>query len=253
VIRVEKLKVVYEKANIMALRDIMLDIHENMILGILGPNGAGKTTLLKSIAGILPYQGYVYVDGIEVSKAPLRVLSRLISYMGDVVVPEALSLTVFEALLTARYHILRKFFETRQDIEIVDETLKKLGISHLKNRRLSQLSSGELRIVIIAMALVKNTKYILLDEPDAHLDLKNKIMVSRLIKQFSRDKVVVFTTHDVYFAINTSTHIALLKNGKLIYVGDVKDVIEKNYLEKAFDVKFKLLRDRELPVPVPVY
>lgn len=254
-ISLHNVSVVYRKGLIIAVKNISLVVGKGSILGIIGPNGAGKTSLLKAIAKMVKYNGVIYIDGYEVSQTPHRVIARILSYAGDIDVPEMLSLTVLDAVLTSRYPVSKGFFETREDVERALEVLEKLGIIGLKDRRLNELSSGELRKVVLAMALAREPKVILLDEPDAHLDIQSKINISRIIKNIARYSITIFTTHDVLFAFNTASKILLLRGGEVIGYGSIDYVVKNNLLSRAYGAHFKVVADPETgkPIPIPSY
>jgi len=251
----DDVKVVYKKGKIIAIKNANIVVKRGEVLGVIGPNGAGKTSLLKAIAGIIRYSGLIYINGYEVSHTPHKVIARILSYAGDMDIPEMLSLTVLDAILTSRYPISESFFETEEDIRKALEVLEILGIYELKDRRLDELSSGEIRKVILAMALAREPKVILLDEPDAHLDMSSKIVVSRIIKKLSRRSITIFTTHDILFAINTASKIVLLRDGEIIGYGTIDDIVKKDLLFKTYNTRFKILLDPDTnkPVPIPSY
>ena len=256
-VRVSNLQVVYKNGNVIAVDNISFTVDNGVVLGILGPNGAGKTSLLKAIAKLVKYKGLVYIDGLEISRTPMRAISKLLSYAGDIDVPEYLSLKVLEAILLARSPVSRRFIESREDLVYALKLVQELGLSNLIDRRLNELSSGELRRAVIAMALAKNPRYILLDEPDSHLDLKNKVLVSKLIKRIALDKAktIIFTSHDILFTINTASHVLLVKDGKPVMYGSVGDVLDESVLEKVYGVKFTLVNYGEgrETIPIPLY
>jgi len=245
--------VTYRKGLIVAVKGVSLSIGKGDVLGIIGPNGAGKTTLLKAIAKIIGYRGTIYIDGYEVSSTPHHVIARILAYAGDIDVPDMLSLTVLETVLTSRYPVSKGFLDTKEDKAKAMEVLRTLGIEDLAHRRLDELSSGELRKVIIAMALAREPRAILLDEPDAHLDMGSKIVISRLIRRISRRSIVIFTTHDIFFAVNTASKIALLRNGSVIGVGRVEDIVKKDLLTRTYGVDFNIVYVDGKPLPIPVY
>ncbi len=251
-IKVENLVVKY-RGVIEAVKNICFSVKEGEVLGILGPNGAGKTTILKAIAKLVDYKGAIYIDGVEVTKTPMKTIARIISYASDIKTPDFMPLSVKEALLMSRYPKMKGFFEKREDVIIVDKIMKKLDIQNLSDRKLSELSSGELRKVVIAMALAKEPKYILLDEPDSHLDLYSKVMISNMIKELAKDHVIVFTSHDILFTINTADHILLVKNGIVVKYGSVEEVVKDNVLEKVYNIKFVRVKINGRTLPIPVY
>lgn len=251
-VRARDLTVEY-RGVIKAVEKVYLSARVGEVLGILGPNGAGKTTVLKAIAGLVGYKGVVLIDGLEVAKTPMKTIARLVSYTSDIRPPEFMPLSVKEALLMSRYPRMRGFFEKHEDVEHVYKIMDVLGIRSLADRRLDELSSGELRKVVIAMALAKDPEYILLDEPDSHLDLYSKTMISKLIRRLARDHVVIFTSHDILFTLNTADYILLLKDGRAVEYGSVEEVVKKDVLEKVYGVEFIRIRVKDRVVPIPVY
>ena len=250
-IRVLDLSVEYRV--VKAFSHVSFSIDGKKVLGILGPNGAGKTTLLKAIAGIVKYSGSVFIDGKELSRIPMKTIAKLLSYASDINPPEFMPLTVVEALLMSRYPVSRGFFDKARDKRFVEQVMEELGIAHLRNRRLNELSSGELRKVVIAMALAKNPRYILLDEPDSHMDLRSKVLISKIIRKLARKHVVVFTSHDILFALNTADYLILLKDGVIVKQGYVEEVVSTDVLEKLYGIKFRQIIVDGKKLFIPVY
>ncbi|MEM2627652.1 MAG: ABC transporter ATP-binding protein, partial [Ignisphaera sp.] len=155
--RIEVQNVFFHYNSTPVLEDVSLNLESGKITCVIGPNGAGKTTLLKVIASILnPNKGVVYIDGKDYKLYNPKELARLIAYE-EPQISRDLPMTVLDFLLTARYpyHNMLRYFESVEDLEIVDSIARDLNISHLLNRRLDQLSSGELQRVIISHALIK--------------------------------------------------------------------------------------------------
>jgi iron complex transport system ATP-binding protein len=236
------------------LRNITLSIPKGKVTCIIGPNGAGKTTLLRTIAGHLPYKGSVKVNGLEVSGQPKRYLARIVSLIEPFETSEMLTLTVREALLTSRYPYTRSFFETKRDMEIVEEAARRLRLQHLLDRRLSQLSSGELQRAAIASAIIKDTPIILLDEPDSHIDPGSKAELIGILKNLAGRKTVVFTTHDIIFASLLGEHSIILNNGRIVFEGPVEKLVEsKTIVEEVFNTTLRILDVDGRNILVPVY
>ena len=100
---------------------------------------------------------------------------------------------------------------TKDDYELAYEVLDKLGLSNLANKPYTQLSGGELRLVLIARALIQQPRILLLDEPTSHLDLKNKIVVLKVLKEIAKDGIaVVMSEHDPNLASIFSDKVLLM-------------------------------------------
>ncbi len=238
---------------VIALNNVSLRVDKSDLFCVLGPNGSGKTTLLKTIAGLVKHDGVVLIDGVDALRMPRKTIAKVISYSSDVSVPEMLSLTVEEAVLTSRYPVSKSFLESSEDLHKAREVMKTLGVLNLRNRRLSELSAGELKKALLAMALAKDPKVLLLDEPDAHMDIKSRVELSKTLKALKDKVLTIFTTHDVAFAANTATKVLVLSNGVGVALGNVKEVLTENVLSKIYGVRFKVLNAEETLAPIPIY
>ncbi len=238
----------------MVLKNINLDITDRGVTCIIGPNGAGKTTLLRTIIGMLGYKGSIVIDGRELTSYTRRELSRKISYSSQIDIVELLPLTVREALLTARYPVSRGFWEDREDYEAVERVARMLNIEDLIDRRLQELSMGELQRVTIALSLVKNPKYILLDEPDAHIDIGYKSSLIKLLRSIGREKSVVLSTHDILFAYLVGDNIVLIDNGEIVYRGSRNKLLSAiDMIEKVYGAKIAVFEYGDEKYLTPIY
>jgi len=251
-IRIKKLRVKYRYVD--AVRDVTLEIPVGKVTCIIGPNGAGKTTLLRSISKIVKFDGEIYLDGLEVSKTPLKTISRILSYSTSVYLPDLLSLKVIEVLKIARYPVSKRFFETRQDLEMILRTAREFKIDNFLEKKLSELSSGELQRVVLAMSVIKDPKYLLLDEPDSHVDVSNKAELINILKKLAVSKTIVLTTHDVLFASIIGDYFVLMNNGKVVFVGDRNEFFKnKKVLEETYGTRFYDVKLGGVLVMVPLY
>ncbi len=236
------------------LENIDLFIKPRTITCILGPNGAGKTTLLRAIAKLIKYHGSIYIDGFEVSKTPLKTIARLLSYVESIKTTEFLNMTVIDALITAQYPVSKGFFEKKDCFNKAFEVMDQLDLANYAYRKLSELSSGELQRVALAIGLVKNPEYLLFDEIDLHIDIGFKKKLIELLRKWSISKTIVLTTHDILFATITGEYFIVLNNGKTIYNGDRNGLIEKKeLLEEVFNTRIIKLEYCGKPVLISMY
>jgi len=237
-----------------ALENVTVNIPSNKVTCVLGPNGAGKTTLLRAIAKMVSFKGTILIDGVEVAKTPLKTIARLVSYASQLYVHELLSLTVEEALLTARYPVSRGFLETREDYEVVERVSRELMISHLLKRKLSQLSSGELQRVVLALALVKEPRILLFDELDAHVDIGVKSTLAKLVRKWASERIVVFTTHDVLFGSSIGEYFIVIAKGRILYAGDLGGLIKMlDALKEVYGVEIDVVEVNDKKLLIPRY
>lgn len=253
-ITTRKLRVVYRPPGIEAVKDVSIEIPEKTVTCIIGPNASGKTSILKAVASLVEYEGGVYIDGRE-ARETVKLLRKILSYAhGLNTATDYLGARVLDVLLFSRYPISSGFADSRLDYEEVYRVSELLGIEHLLHRRLSELSSGELQRVVLAAALAKDPRIVLLDEPDNHLDPAHKVWLSELLKELSKSKTVVITTHDTVFASSTCDYVVVVSGGRVIYTGFIDGLVENpEHLEKAYGVNFSVLLTNSRKILVPVY
>jgi iron complex transport system ATP-binding protein len=147
-------------------------------------------------------------------------------------------MTVFEVVAFGRYPYLN--WEVRLssvDKEIIERILSEFRIEHLKDKRIHELSDGQLQMVMIARAVVQDTPAILLDEPTAHLDLNNRLEIMHLLRKLAHqsNKAILVSTHELDLALQTADIIWLAGHDKRIISGIPEDLV----LNGAFDSIFK--------------
>lgn len=235
-------------------KDLTLEIESGEILTILGPNGSGKTTLLKLIQKILyPKGGNIIVSGKDIRDYTFKELSKEISYVPQIHKPN-FPFTVFDFVLMGRNPYLENYSVPREkDAKIVERSLKDLGVTHLKDRLYTDLSGGELRLVLIARAIAQETDVLLLDEPTAFLDFKNKLFVLKKIKELKqkRNLTIVMTLHDPNEAINFSDRILLINRNEIVSFGSPEVVLTVENIKKVYsiDIEIYQINDKKFIIP----
>lgn len=220
------------------LRELSLDVHRGEILSVLGPNGCGKTTLLRCIAGALaPSGGSVQVGGHEVSSLAPSDRARRIGFLFQDHAP-SFPFTVRDMVLMGRAPHLSLFgFPGPRDRVLADEALVRVGILALKDRPYTRVSGGERQLVLLARILVQEPDVILLDEPTAHLDLRNQVLTLRTVRSLAADGMtMIMTTHDPNHALWFGGPVALMKEGRFIGVGPAREVMTEATLTSTYDV-----------------
>ncbi len=221
------------------LRGINLTIEDGKTTVILGPSGQGKTVLLKNIVGLLkPEKGEILVDGEDITRVSRRRLFELRKKFSFVFQGGALFdfLSVRENIaLFLRMHTKMKEEEIEKKVK---EALKVVGLSGTEDLYPEELSGGMKKRVAIARAIVSSPKYILYDEPTTGLDRTNARAVNNLINRLKEKYGVtsVVVTHDIECMETVADKVALLKEGKMFFIGK-KEEVEEKYLDYLYKLE----------------
>ena len=215
-----------------ALEDISFQVDQGEIVGIIGPNGSGKSTLMKSAIGLVkPWRGSVSVLG-----QPAASQRRRVGYMPQMEqVDWDFPVTVSDVALMGRYSqrgLLRR--PTRHDRETADLALERVGMYHLRQRLIGELSGGQRRRVLLARALANDPALLLLDEPVAGLDTTAQHQFLDTVEGLrSEGKTVVFSTHDLSCVSGWCGKAACL-NRRLIAFGPPDQIFDEKVLSETF-------------------
>ncbi|MEX5294723.1 ABC transporter ATP-binding protein [Kocuria sp. CPCC 205268] len=216
---------------------------------VLGPNGAGKTTLLSIAAARLhPTRGMVDIlDEIlgAVDVFELRPRIGLSSTVLAAQIPEAE--TVRNCVVTAAYGVTGRWVESYDDADEAQagELMAAWGIDHLAERRFGSLSEGERKRVLVARALMTDPELLLLDEPAAGLDVGGREDLVARLDELARDEAapaVVMVTHHLEEVPDAFTHALLLREGRVVAAGPVRQVMTQRNLSETFGLPLKLVR-----------
>ena len=210
-----------------ALKDVSFEVSKGEIFCMLGQNGAGKTTTINIFLGFIEKDGgQAFIGNKEVGKDNTN---QLTAYIPETVqLYENLSgvenLDFFSRLAGFKYTIAQ-----------LEAFLAKTGLqSDAQHQRLSSYSKGMRQKVGIAIALSKNADYIFMDEPISGLDPKATLEFTQICKELSLEgKTIFMATHDIFNAVNVSTKIGIMKEGKLVYTADT-DTINASELQNLY-------------------
>lgn len=205
-----------------------IDVHlpPGELVCFMGSNGVGKSTLLKTLAGLLPPLAGK-LTGLDQNVA--LVLTDKIT---------ATNMTVYDLVSFGQYPYLDwRISLSAANEEAIEGAIRQVHLESLRDRKLNELSDGQLQLVMIAKALAQQTPIILLDEPTAHLDLNNRVEVMNLLRSLSRKlgKSILVTTHELDLALQTADLIWLATANKKIKKGIPEDLV----LDGAFDEVFQ--------------
>jgi iron complex transport system ATP-binding protein len=220
---------------------------------LVGPNGAGKTSLLRLVTALVqPAAGDLLLRGEPYGSCSRRQLARVIAYVPQIR-PARVPLEVGEVVLQGRYPHRKpwQLAPSEQDFAAVDEALARVGIEHLRRRRLDRLSGGERQAAYIAAALAQEGELLVLDEPTTHLDPKHQREIAGLLLRLKAQgaPTVLAATHDLALASQVADRVLALRQGAILADGAPREMMKPSVLQELFDTPFELLRSGARPIP----
>ncbi|OYT60323.1 MAG: iron ABC transporter ATP-binding protein [Desulfurococcales archaeon ex4484_217_1] len=242
-VKIKILNLSFSYDSIEALENVSIEFKEGEVVSIIGPNGAGKTTLLKCIAKLLkPKKGVIYLDGRDIWSISNKDLAKILTH-SLFEVPKGFNLTVLDFLLTSRYPHFRGFWETKKDLDVVEEALTMVNARCLAERRLEELSDGELQRIVMAKLIAHQAKVLLVDEPTVHLDLKYQLEILNMLRRISKinNTLTIMTLHDLRLASIFSDKLVLLHRGKIVATGTPPEVLTEENIAKTYGVEVEII------------
>ena len=233
----------------LLLDSISWTVEEDERWAILGPNGAGKSTLMQlAAASMHPTSGEVYVFGERLGGVDVFELRPRIG-LATATLAERIppSERVTDVVVSAGYSVLGRWREAygRLDVRRAARLLERFGVGHLAERTFGTLSEGERKRVQIARALMTDPELLLLDEPAAGMDLGGREDLLRRLTRFAADPgapASVLVTHHVEELPEGTTHILLLREGRVVAAGLVDHVLTDELLTATFGIPIHVER-----------
>ncbi|MFT5836338.1 MAG: iron complex transport system ATP-binding protein [Sulfurimonas sp.] len=247
IINFENIYANYE--TIPVLEGINLKIKMNEHWVILGANGSGKSTLIKLLLNDLypnpkyPFKKQIFAQerwSIFELKKHLGIITNDLHTNFQI---NGSFLTAYEVVLSGFYSSIGVFKHqdfSSQEHEKALEVLEFLEISQIKDKKVHQMSTGQLRRCIIGRALIHNPKAFILDEPTVGLDIKAQNSFIKLIQKLSKKASIILVTHHIEEIFQEVTHIALMNNKTIFKQGKKEDILTSQNLSQIFEIKINL-------------
>ncbi|MEM7023459.1 MAG: ABC transporter ATP-binding protein [Pseudomonadota bacterium] len=220
------------------LHDVSIEpLQRGRLTALIGPNAAGKSTLFRCLAGILPCApNSVFLDGEDLAAFDRRDRSKQVCFVPQGFMTTA-ALTVFDLVLIARKH-LQGWRVTSSDIDASEMVLLQLGIGHLAETYVGDLSGGQQQMVSLAQALVRQPSLFLLDEPTSALDLRHQLEIMTVIRDVTAERTIttVVALHDLNLAARFAEHMILMREGRVVAVGPPETILRSRELEETYGV-----------------
>ena len=236
------------------LKGISFHVEDTGFVSLLGPNGAGKSTLFRCMLGLLtPASGSVHICGRDIRNMPASELSHRVAYIPQSHSP-VFNFSVFDMVLMGTTSQLSPFATPgREQREIAEAAMERVGIAHLRDRGCGNISGGERQLALIARAIAQQAKILVMDEPSASLDYGNKLRVMEMVKKLTSDGyTVIQSTHDPDQAYLYSDQILALYDGKILADGTPRDTISSDLISKLYSVDVQVCSMHEDGVRVCV-
>ena len=228
-----------------ALTDVNIKVQRNTVHFFIGPNGAGKTTLLDIIcAKTKPTVGTVFYHPTEKETVRLtgmkeyKIVTQGIGRKFQV--PSVfVNLSVLDnMILSLKGHkgVLDSIFykPKREELELIDETLSRVGLENRKHIKAGSLAHGEKQWLEIAMQLVQKPKIIMLDEPAAGMGKPETFKTGEILKEIKKDCTIIVVEHDMDFVKQVADTVTVLHEGKVLMEGNIHDILADETVQAVY-------------------
>ena len=215
----------------VAVDDLNIEIKSGEIYGFIGHNGAGKTTTLKACCGILPFEeGNITINGLSIKDNPIE-CKKIMAYIPD-------NPDLYENMKAIDFiNFVCDMYETPLDVREsnIQKYSKMLELENNLQDEISSFSHGMKQKVALIAALSHNPEILIMDEPFVGLDPKAVFDMKKIMKDMIKEnKTIFYSTHILDVAEKLCDKVAIIKNGKLIKVGSMKDIKGDESLEDVF-------------------
>ncbi len=231
------------------ITNLSVTLHPNQIIVLLGANGAGKSTFLKLCLGFLkPTAGSIFADETNFNSLKPLWFGKNIAYSAQSPI-YPFHLSVRDYILLGRTPHLKSYESPRkEDIEIANQLLQKLGVSHLAQRTLQEISGGEKQLISFARTIAQETPCLLLDEVSSDLDIKNTLTALRILAELKTDHTIIFSTHDPQIAKAIADTLILFKPDHNIKIGQPESLLSAHHLSSTYQIPKEYIQEDPLQI-----
>ena len=248
-IRAENLTVSYGRTTILHSLSFG-PLEPGKVVGLIGPNAAGKSTLVKTIAGIKePAEGSVTLS-VDDAELVGKQKVQAVGYVPQDLLSSA-SLTAFESIMVSAR---RRGDASWNPLDRSAAVMERLGITHLADRLVSDMSGGQRQLVAMAQMLVREPDIMLLDEPTSALDLRHQVELLQHIRDevAGTTKLALVAIHDLNLAARFCDELLVVKAGRVVAHDTPQEVLTPDLLEDVYGIRARILDDGGVPVICPV-
>jgi iron complex transport system ATP-binding protein len=235
------------------LKDVSFEAKPGEFIGLIGPNGSGKSTMLRLMNGILkPKVGTIFMEGKDLDTLKIEEIAKFCANV-PTEFSEEFNMTVQDLVFLGRYPFAKGlWWDGQADEEMVVAALKKFGVYHLKDRKFTELSSGEAQRVLLAKAVVQCPRVMLVDEPSAHLDLRYKLEVMEHLRELLTGSVtIVIASHDLNLLAKYCDRVMILSEGTIVAFGTPEEVITPEMVERVYGVEIVVVKQGDDIYAIP--
>ena len=224
------------------LDDISVQFPKGKIVALIGGNGTGKSTLLSIISRLVKKdEGEINLLDQDVYSMTNREFAKRLSILKQSNHPNV-RITVRELVSFGRFPHSQGRLKADDELKI-DEAIGYMVLQDIQHSYLDELSGGQRQRAFLAMLLVQDSDYILLDEPLNNLDLRHSVEIMRILRNLADNlgKTIIVVVHDINFAVSYADYIVALKDQKVLFYGPTEDVIQEDKLKAIFDLDMRIV------------